>query len=207
MRRRFALVPLAALALVVALAGSAFADPPGNNGTVKVDDTPFDDHPNNEPHVSCIFQIDFYGYDAGGMEASYLFEIWPPTGPMAALTSGSLTLEDDAAGGGTDLDGSVTVDLSTFLAAYTPHPIQGHHVKLTVNAEGSIGADVKHKVFWVGPCPYPPIPTDLAASEAGPAAQAEPGGGVPLGLVLLVGAIVAVSLPLARRLRAARTSG
>ena len=29
-----------------------------------------------------------------------------------------------------------------------PKP-QGFHVKLTINAEGSQGADKKHKVFWV----------------------------------------------------------
>ena len=30
--------------------------------------------------------------------------------------------------------------------------MQGFHVKLTINAEGSQGADVKHKVFWVTGC-------------------------------------------------------
>jgi hypothetical protein len=29
---------------------------------------------------------------------------------------------------------------------------QGFHVKLTVHAEGSQGADTKHKVFWVEGC-------------------------------------------------------
>ena len=37
---------------------------------------------------------------------------------------------------------------------------QGFHVKLTINAEGSQGADTKHKVFWVEPCPPKPTPTD-----------------------------------------------
>ena len=36
-----------------------------------------------------------------------------------------------------------------------PHPIQGYHVKLTVNAPGSIGADTKYKVFWVTGCRGP----------------------------------------------------
>ncbi len=40
----------------------AAANPPGNNGTIKVDGVPFDDLPDNEPHVSCTFQIDFYGF-------------------------------------------------------------------------------------------------------------------------------------------------
>ncbi len=48
----------------------------------------------------------------------------------------------------------MTVDLSSLISdsGVDPHPIQGYHVKLTVNAEGSQGADVKHKVFWVEGC-------------------------------------------------------
>jgi hypothetical protein len=50
---------------------------------------------------------------------------------------------------GTDLDASpaYTLDLTG-----DPHPKQGHHVKLTIHAPDSLGADVKHKVFWVQPC-------------------------------------------------------
>jgi hypothetical protein len=48
------------LAAVFGGPGQAGADPPGNNGTVKVDGVVFDDDPNNEPHVDCIFQIDWY---------------------------------------------------------------------------------------------------------------------------------------------------
>ena len=62
-------VALLGLAGSLALAPSSAlarpADPPGNNGTVKIDARPFDDAPNNEPHVGCSFQVDFYGYDKG----------------------------------------------------------------------------------------------------------------------------------------------
>ena len=72
-----------AMGLLVAasLAGLASAgpNPPGNNGTIKLDDTPFDDHPNNEPHVGCVFQVDFYGYDEGDLDATVTFEAHPPT--------------------------------------------------------------------------------------------------------------------------------
>ena len=37
----------------------------GNNGTVKMDGNPIDDGPNNEPHLGCTFDIDWYGFDAG----------------------------------------------------------------------------------------------------------------------------------------------
>jgi hypothetical protein len=129
--------------------------PPGNNGTVKVDEIPFDDHPNNEPHVGCTFQIDFYGYDEGDLFATATFELHPPTtsptGDDLLLHDTDIFIGEDEAGGGTDLDASVTYNLEDALQASgaTPHPIQGYHVKLTVHAEGSIGADVKHKVFWV----------------------------------------------------------
>lgn len=47
-------------AIVAVLAGGlpsvGTPNPPGNNGTIKIDDVPFDDHPDNEPHVGCTFQ-------------------------------------------------------------------------------------------------------------------------------------------------------
>jgi hypothetical protein len=166
--RRLAMIALsiastASLVLaVVATGGSAAAFPPGNNGTVKIDRRPFDTHPNNEPHVGCIFQIDFYGYDEGDLDARVRLSLHPPTG-RAMLYDNTIGIGEDPAGGGTDLDAELTVDLSMALATSgaTPHPRQGYHVKLTVNAEGSIGADVKHKVFWVRKCAAPsPTPSE-----------------------------------------------
>jgi hypothetical protein len=145
------LVTVMAMILLL-IPGAAQADPPGNNGTVKIDGVVFDDHPDNEPHVGCVFQVDFYGYDEGQLNADVTFEVHPPTGSPVVLLTGQVFIGEDAAGGGTDLDASFTYDLSAALAGYSPHPQQGHHVKLTVNAEGSIGADVKHKVFWVSGC-------------------------------------------------------
>jgi hypothetical protein len=154
-----------------AVAGGALAAP-GNNGTVKVDGTPFDDLPNNEPHVGCVFQIDFYGYDAGQLFASASFELDPPTGTQIPLLSksGIFIGEDSAAGGGSTagLDASETFDLSAAIAATgePPHSQQGWHIGLTVNADGSSGADVKHKEFWVTGCGgYPP--SVQSGSESG----------------------------------------
>jgi hypothetical protein len=159
-KRALRLIPLLAGAVVLPvtmMAGVASPEathPPGNNGTVKVDDIPFDDHPNNEPHVGCVFEIDFYNYDEGDLSATYEFELWAPTG-SGSLADGELFIGEDPNGGGTDLDASTgPIDLSTALATSggEPHPIQGYHVRLTVHAEGSIGADVKHKMFWVTGC-------------------------------------------------------
>jgi hypothetical protein len=52
------------------------------------------------------------------------------------------------------LDASETYTLD--LTGFEPHPQQGWHVKLTVNNDGSQGADVNHKVFWVTGCETPP---------------------------------------------------
>ena len=143
-------------------------DPPGNNGTVKIDDVPFDDLPNNEPHVGCTFQVDFYGYDEGDLDATVTFEAHPPTlragDDQVLLTDTVFIGEDDNSGGGSEagLDASETYTLD--FTGITPHPVQGFHVKLTINAEGSQGADVKHKVFWVTGCAPAPTTTTVAPS-------------------------------------------
>ena len=159
MRSRLALAAVTGLILAASgVAPPAFAgpaNPPGNNGTIKVDDTPFDDHPNNEPHVGCTFRIDFFGYDEGDLEADVLFELVPPTGSAVLLTD-TVFIGEDQAGGGTDLDASETYTLD--FTGFQPHPRQGFHVKLTVHAEGSQGADTKHKIFWVEGCAPPKPP-------------------------------------------------
>src|SRR5215207_1550006 len=156
----------AMLTFLIGLA-SATPNPPGNNGTIKIDDTPFDDLPNNEPHVGCTFQVDFYGYDEGDLDATVTFEAHPPTlragDDQVLLTDTVFIGEDDNSGGGSEagLDASETYTLD--FTGITPHPVQGFHVKLTINAEGSQGADVKHKVFWVTGCETPGPTTTTTA--------------------------------------------
>jgi hypothetical protein len=64
--------------------------------------------------------------------------------------------EDSSDGGGSEagLDASATYDLASALKSYMAHPQQGYHIKLKVNAPYSIGADKKHKAFWVSECAY-----------------------------------------------------
>jgi len=161
-----------AVCLVASIPGQAGAQPggpPGNNGTVKVDGEEFDDHPDNEPHVGCVFQVDFYGYDEGELFADVTFEVQPPTGNEVILEDTDIFIgEDDNSGGGSEagLDASRTYDLTSLLAAFEPHPQQGWHVKLTVNADGSQGADVKHKVFWVTGCEAPPTTSTTSTTSS-----------------------------------------
>jgi hypothetical protein len=72
--------------------------------------------------------------------------------------------EDDNSGGGSEagLDASKTYTLD--LTGIEPHPNQGVHVKLTIHAEGSQGADTKHKVFWVTGCETPPTTSTTVGS-------------------------------------------
>jgi cell division septation protein DedD len=161
----------------LALAGlvtPAFADPPGNNGTIKIDDVAFDDHPNNEPHVGCTFQVDFYGFDEGDLHADVTFKAHPPTGDREVLLTDNVFIgEDDNSGGGSEkgLDASQTYTLD--FTGIEPHPQQGFHVKLTINADGSQGADVKHKVFWVQDC-LKPTPSPTNTPTATPTATKTP---------------------------------
>ena len=146
------------LIAVAPVAGAAPADPAGNNGTVKIDGEPLDDSPNNNPHVGCNFEVDFYGFDQGDLWAEVTFEAQPPTGRGILLTD-FVFIGEDPAGGGTDLDASEVYELSAALSGYDAHPQQGFHVRLTVNAEGAQGADTKHKTFWVEDCGTPPTTT------------------------------------------------
>ena len=107
-------------------------NPPGNNGTVKIDGVEFDTHPDNEPHVGCVFQVDFCGFDEGDLFADVTFDVWPPTGGMVTILEDTVFIgEDDNSGGGSEagLDVEATYDLTDLLAEFTPHPQQGWHVK------------------------------------------------------------------------------
>jgi hypothetical protein len=164
------------------LAAVAKPNPPGNNGTVKIDGVVFDTHPNNEPHVDCVFEVDFYGFDEGDLYATVTFEAHPPTGRGVLVAPPQIVfIGEDAAGGGTDLDAEQVYDLSGSLGAYEPHPIQGYHVKLTVNAEGSQGADTKHKVFWVTCAPPTTTTTTTTSSSTTSSTSSMPPGTPPPG--------------------------
>lgn len=179
--RRTWLALVGGLAMAVVLAAPASAttggDPPGNNGTIKIDGKPFDDAPDNEPHPGCVFQVDFYGFDAGDLNADLTFEAVAPTAGGVLLTDTVPIGEDSHAGGGSEagLDASKTYDLSSELAGIAPQRNQGWHVRLTVHADGSQGSDVKHKVFWVDDCTTATAPTAPQSSDtAGASSSALP---------------------------------
>jgi hypothetical protein len=169
-----------ALAGCVVLGGfaapAAFADPPGNNGTIKIDGVEFDNHRHNEPHVGCVFQVDFYGYDKGNFFADLTFTAHPGTGDRQVIETDRLFIggDDNSKGSDNGLDASETYTLD--FSGIEPHPKQGFHVKLKINADGSQGDDKKHKVFWVKGCPTstttPTTPTHTTKPTHAPTTEA-----------------------------------
>jgi hypothetical protein len=193
MRRLFQ-VSVLAMGLVGLMAAPALADPPGNNGTVKIDGIELDSHSDNEPHPGCLFEVDFYGFGPS-LDATSTFYAWPPTGTMQQIEQITTTLDgDDSEGGGSEAGydgGTGLIDLSDNLAGIIPHPQQGFHVKVQVDVpEGSdSNAFSKYKVFWVT-CEYSPSPE--AAALAGGQVPVEFTGGSmsPLLIVALITLVV-----------------
>ncbi len=122
---------------------------PGNNGTIKVDGEPIDGSHGNEPHVGCTFNINFFNFDEAPKTSTVVFEGHAPSG-------GGVLLVDAVTFSGSET--TAAYSLSEFdqsaLAAATPHPQQGYHVKVTSSTDYSNGNDTKSKVFWID-CPTP----------------------------------------------------
>jgi LPXTG-motif cell wall-anchored protein len=200
------LISATAGAACLALATPAWAaatDPSGANGTVKIDGVPLDNGIDNEPHVTCDFEVDFFDFDEGE-RANIVFAVHSPTGTGKELLrrDGVLVSDDEANGGKPDPDETFTFSANDLgLGAYTPHPKQGFHVKLTVERIGAPGAG-KHKVFWLEPCAASPStpgspPPSTPENPPGENGGAAGGGGLPVtgtavgSIALLGGAMVA----------------
>jgi LPXTG-motif cell wall-anchored protein len=151
--RALSVVLLTVPALVLmALPAYGTADAPnGNNGTIKIDGVAMDEGNENNPHPGCSFVVDFFGYDVGTRNVTLEFEGQAPTGG-GMLFVDTFTFDVASREGGNTFNYSRPVDLSDELAGIEPHPKQGWHVKLTAHVDGSQGADVKHKVFWIEQC-------------------------------------------------------
>ncbi len=165
-------------------------NPPGNNGTIKVDDdglpgcsvggsdnTKCDNGVGNDPHLGCQFYVEWYNYDANAT-STVSFEVQSPTGGTVTVVTGSLTktLDGDDASNGDNggFDGSELYQLSFSDA---PHPQQGWHVKVTTHTTGTNGeSDTKFKTFWVeGDCqPIPTTPSVTMHDECGTANDSGP---------------------------------
>ncbi len=177
-RLGFGTVAVGMLLAVTGLASTtATADPPGNNGTVKIDGTDLNDGPghtqkpndpkdegtDNDPHVTCGFELEFFNFDTG-QTADIEFTAHAPTGKNGLLYSQNHLISDDGtAGAPNDVDEIIPFDvLADFdTSQFTSvHPVHGWHVKLNITVYDALGKKVpgaqKHKVFWVESCAPPP---------------------------------------------------
>jgi hypothetical protein len=127
--------PLAAILAVLAIiltASMVSADPPGNNGTVKVHSSGGNEtamNMSNDPHVTCPFHFHFYFGD-NGQGGTW----WVADANGVGVAGGTYTA--DASGEAQSGDVSV--------------PAAGHYM---VSWTGRNEQNVKHKTFWVdGEC-------------------------------------------------------
>ena len=160
--------------------GPTKQDPPGNNGTVKIAPLgDLDTIPNNSPHQSCEFTVQWYGFDGGDYFSEVDFALHAPTtdGTLSGDQPSRVFVGEDAAGGaGQDFDAEQVYRLGF---TGTPHPKQGYHVKLTVHTPHSQGSDKKSKVFWVEPCTDSSSSTPTPSESPSQAGSEQPGGTTP----------------------------
>jgi hypothetical protein len=162
-KRALAFASLVALSVASLAAPVGAADPPGNNGTVKVDAQDVDTMPDHQPQGDCEIRIDFYGFDTSESRVVTFTLIAPTVDIDVTLPEQLVNLgaTDNTGGGSADgFDGSSQVfDLNSLLYTYMGEDGQGKvHLKLTVHAEGAVNEDTKYKTFWVSGCERPEDP-------------------------------------------------
>jgi hypothetical protein len=179
-----AVAPPSAAAETTGHGTHASADPPGNNGTVKIGDGSIDNA--NDPRVPCDFGLSFYNFDAG-QTAMITFTISAPSGSGTVLSSSSQLVGAALTSGAHDRPTVAYFSGSDWdLGRFKRQPSQGYHVRLDVVSAGLAGGE-KHKTFWLG-CPAPqelPVtpapsdgtPTTPAPEFHGPMAAASPSQG------------------------------
>ena len=181
---------------------TAKADPRGNNGTFKVDGPLLDTSRGNEPHVSCAFRLNFFGYDAGQLGRISLTAVAPTPGATTRVDGLPLISTSTAKGG--QYDGSYPAAGTLTAGDLGLDPSVAHHVKVRVEAINADGSEVpggaKSKVFWLEPCAAeqpaavegagsapvvaPRAVVPAAAPVSGPAEDAVPLAGQPSSAVL-----------------------
>lgn len=185
MRKHLVRTVTAAALLPAALvigAAPAIADPGGNNGTIKLSEVGGPEDQSNDPKLSCTFEIQWFGFDAGsGLYSDVTFQAQGADAGTGITVTGSthVFIGEDAAGGGTDHDATQVYTLA--FDAPAANAEQGYHVKVDTANGGSQGADKKSKVFHVGPCAIetgPTEPTEPTEPPTGPTGPTQPTGPV-----------------------------
>jgi hypothetical protein len=139
----------------------------GNDGHIQVDGLPLDPGMDNDPHVSCPFAVEFFGFDPTQL-ATITIITWAPTTttPAGTLVYDGIPVTEHGStpppgqtfpGVGSTLDGWFEVpaaDLAGLLSGIAPNPNQGYHVKLDVDLTGTpnLQGNDKYHTIWVAPC-------------------------------------------------------
>ena len=125
---------LCGLSLLFLAAAPASADPnaPGNNGTIKIHESPGEREPAmaNDPHV-CLFHIHGFKFDNKSTGEAWI-ESWPPTGNRTQVWHGNWSADNTGEWR--------TADITLANGHYKAYAKQMN--------EATPGGD-KQKVFWV----------------------------------------------------------
>jgi hypothetical protein len=142
-------------------------DPPGNNGTVKIErEGPADEDRGNEPiGDGCIIWLEFYGFDQG-QTADISFTAQMPSGTGELLADKAVAISDDAAGGGQDRDAVIGYNLTSAVAGLKVHKQHGYHIKLRSDSLQAPGG-AKQKVFWIKCAPVQATTLRVAKATEG----------------------------------------
>jgi LPXTG-motif cell wall-anchored protein len=179
-RRHVARAALTAAAATACLAFAAPAwagasltgnphNPPGDNGTVKIDGAPFEDEVDNQPHVTCDFELEFFNFDEGQKANITLWAQPPSSTPNDKVVwskSNVLISNDPASGAENDHDEVIKLSAKDLdLTGLKLQDQQGYHIKLDVDLTDGKAFDDKHKVFWLQPCESSESPSPTPGGE------------------------------------------
>ncbi|HVE74441.1 MAG TPA: hypothetical protein VNA30_05030 [Mycobacteriales bacterium] len=135
-------------------------DPPGNNGTIKVDYVPADDARANRPHPGCAVSLTFFNFDAS-QHADITFTSIPPSGGGEVVrTYSNRLISTSPADGSMEAEHTIVVTAADLGLTGTAPTKQGWHVKVAVDSVEAPGG-AKQKVFWLN-CPAEQASASLA---------------------------------------------
>ncbi|MFG3300721.1 LPXTG cell wall anchor domain-containing protein [Micromonospora chersina] len=182
---RAALTAAAATALLGLAAAPAWAtgnphNPKGDNGTVKIDGAEFTDKVDNQPHVTCDFELEFFNFDQDQKANITLWAQAPSATPKDKVVwskSDVLISDDPASGAENDHDEVIKLSSTDLdLTGLNLQPQQGYHIKLDVDLTDGKAFDDKHKVFWLTPCESTQSPTPTPSTPGEETPTPTPGG-------------------------------
>ncbi|MEU4781195.1 LPXTG cell wall anchor domain-containing protein [Micromonospora sp. NPDC023633] len=169
--------PAWASATALSQAAPGGRNPAGDNGTVKIDGREFEDKVDNQPHVTCEFELEFFNFDTD-QAADITLTAQPPSGKAKVVWSvkNRTISTDPASGAENDHDEVIRLSAADLdLTGLTQHEKQGYHIKLDVDLVDGKSSDAKHKVFWLKPCDAADPGTSTPTASATPTTPSTPG--------------------------------